>query len=146
MGRKASQLEIKVGLGSIVDSPVDAMSLRQLLEKFDRAALFSLSTNDIHEAILYGLLFGYLVVLPIGSRGGKPIITTGGLMALVRWNGSSLFWWRVEGKPGAFWEILLNDTVFLFAYAPTVVKRRLSWGGHEYIVGKDGRKKQLAEE
>ena len=58
-GRKAHELGLRVGLGPIVDSPVGTMSLRQLLNKFARAALFGMSMNDPGEWLQYTALFSY---------------------------------------------------------------------------------------
>jgi ceramide glucosyltransferase len=73
MGRRAHDLGLRVGLGPIIDSPVDAMSLRTLLDKFARAALFGASMGNLGESALYTVLFSYwLVLLAGGLLGSTP--------------------------------------------------------------------------
>lgn len=146
MGRKAYETGIGVSLGPIVDSPVPAMRLGQLLEKFSRAALFGISMNAIGETLQYGLLFCYLILLPAGLLfQHAALIITALVLAVIRLTGASLFWFRFDKKPKLFTEIFISDIIFLFAFLSAMVTRELSWGGSRYRVGKDGKMTRIGD-
>jgi hypothetical protein len=108
MGRKAHELGLRVGLGPIVDSPVGTMSLRQLLDKFARAALFGMSMNDLGESLQYTALFSYLLVLPLAALlRSTPLLVTGLLSALLRLAFASRFWSLTNSTGSSGWSAIL---------------------------------------
>lgn len=140
MGRKVHEIGKWVVQGPMVDSPVGTMSLRGLIAKFSRAALFSASMNDKSESFQYAALFSYLFVLLAGLIfGSGALLVTGAILTLLRVVFASRFWQRAEGEKRLFVEIILSDIVFLIAYIRALATRRLEWGGIQYRVTKGGR-------
>jgi len=146
MGRKAHELGLRVGLGPIVDSPVDAMSLRTLLNKFSRAALFGASMNNWRESAQYAVLFSYLPILIAGGvLMNGYLLAAGGLTALLRLGFASHFWARTQEEKRIFWEIYISDVIFLYAYIRALITRRMVWGGIEYRVLPNGKMEKVNE-
>lgn len=144
MGRKAHELGFRVGLGPIVDSPVGAMRLPGLLDKFARAALFGASMNNVGESFQYGVLFIYwLVLLAGGLLANGPLLTTAGVLAVLRLGFASRFWAQTQGQQRIFWEIWASDLIFLYAYTRALLTRRLVWGGITYRVLPDGKMEKI---
>lgn len=146
LGRRAHELGLPVELGPIVDSPVEAMSLRELLDKFARAALFGASMGNLGESAQYAVLFSYwFVLLAGGVLGNTQLFVIGFVMALIRLGFTSRFWAQTQAERRIFWEIFVSDLVFLFGYIRALVTRKMVWGGIEYRVLPGGRMEKVRQ-
>jgi len=144
MGRKAHQLGLTVGLGPIVDSPVGAMTLRQLLDKFARAALFGSSMNSMSESFQYMLLFSYLIIWMFSLIfTSMPLFITGLLLAILRVGFASRFWQQTNYEKRIFGEIILSDAIFLLAYFRAIFTKTMEWGGIKYRVLPGGKMEKI---
>jgi hypothetical protein len=108
------------------------LSLRALLDKFSRAALFGASMNNLGEAAQYAVLFSYWFVLLVGGLiGNATLLATGGIVAMIRLAFASGFWSLTQAERRLFWEVFISDLFFLYTYFRVLITRRLVWGGIE---------------
>lgn len=146
MGKKAEELGIRVDLGPIIDSPVGEMSLRSLLNKFSRAALFGITMKAGNESLRYAVLYSYLIVLLLAAiLGDGSFLALGLLLAVFRLALASYVWWLTNSQKRLFFEAFLMDVLFLHVFIRSFFSRTVTWAGIRYKVNPGGRMVRLTD-
>ncbi len=141
MGAKAHELGIRVSLGPmIIGSPVGQMSLKSLLNKFSRAALFGITMKAGSETLRYVVLYSYLIVLLLAAiLGDASLLLLGLILAFLRLVLASYVWWLTNDQKRLFYEAFLMDILFLYVFFRSFFSRTVTWAGIQYSVLPDGR-------
>ncbi len=139
MGRKAKEKGLRVGLGPIVRSPVGRKSFGELMEKFSRAAMLGHTLIPPQERLQHIVLLSYLFLFMLSAiLKHIPLLALGIGLLCIRLVFARRFWVIATGERRIPFESLLGDALLLFAFVRGLFVRRMTWGGVEYGVTRDG--------
>lgn len=148
MSARARELGLRAALGPPVESPVGEMTRRELREKLARGHLMHLLAS-FRKGAAYAVGCVLIHALPwvallAGGAARDPVLTGGALAYLVaRAVVAGRFEQLSTGRFRIAWETALLDLVNLVALPLALLRRRVTWGGVTYRVGRGARLEAL---
>jgi hypothetical protein len=120
------------------------MSLRSLLNKFSRAALFGITMKAGSETLRYAVLYSYLIVLlSTAVLGDVSLLALGLILASLRLALASYVWWLTNDQKRLFFEAFLMDILFLYVFFRSFFSKTVTWAGIQYRVLPGGRMEKV---
>lgn len=140
IGKKAYELNQTILLGPLIESPVGALSYSNLIDKYSRAAQYTIKMRGLTKSWHFILLYSYfLVLLPPSIFLGKEILLLSLFLAMGRLALASYLWFITTNERRIFLECFIGDIIFFTVYIKSLFSKKITWSNNKYKVDSHGK-------